>query len=67
MTRVLCNRLQALLPNLVSNPQSAFVLGCDIGDNVLMAQEVVQQLDRKVRGHNIIFKFDMLKAFDRVS
>lgn len=29
-------------------------------------QELLQHLDRKVRGYNIIFKFDMMKAFDFV-
>ena len=34
---------------------------------MLLAQEVVQHLDKKCRGHNILFKLDMMTAFDRVS
>lgn len=68
ITRILCDRLKIVLLLLISPEQSGFWTGRDISDNVLMAQELVQHLDRKeVRDHNLIFKFDMLKTFDRVS
>lgn len=60
-------RLQAILPSLISLSQSGFLKGRDIADNCLLAQELIQSLDRKARGHNLVFKFDMMKAFDRVS
>lgn len=66
-TRILCDRLKSLLPKLIEEEQSAFLQGRDIVDNVLLAQEMVQHLDKRVRGHNIMFKLDMMKAFDRVS
>lgn len=66
-TRILCDRLRDLLPTLIMDEQSAFVRGRDISDNVLMAQEMLQHLDKRVRGHNVMFKLDMMKAFDRVS
>lgn len=65
-TRVLCGRLKTLLPNLISAEQSAFVPGRDISDNILLIQDFLQHLHRRARGHNLIFKLDMLKAFDRV-
>lgn len=66
-TRLLCNRLKVLLPSLISIEKSAFLSGRDISDNVLLAQEVLHHLDKRVRNHNVIFKLDMMKAFDRVS
>ncbi len=55
------------MPRLISEPQSAFLPGRDIHDNILLAQELLQHLDRKVHGHNMILKLDLMKAFDRVS
>lgn len=66
-TKVLTYRLKPLLPQLISQEQSAFLSGRDITDNVLLAQELIQHLDRRVRGANVAFKLDMMKAFDRVS
>lgn len=65
-TRILCLRLKPFLPGLISEEQTAFVQGRDISDNILLAQEVLQHLDKRVRGHNLLFKLDMMKAFDRV-
>lgn len=66
-TRIICDRLQEFLPKLISPEQSAFLKGRDISDNILLAQELLQHLDKKVRGSNVVFKLDIMKAFDRVS
>lgn len=66
-TRILCDWLSVLLPNLILDEQTAFLKGRDIADNILLAQELVQSLPHKTRSHNVAFKFDMAKAFDRVS
>ncbi|CAH9139932.1 unnamed protein product [Cuscuta epithymum] len=41
--------------------------GRDISDHILVAQEMINSLDRKVRGTNLIVKLDMAKAFDKIS
>lgn len=61
-SRILCDRLKALFPGLILEEQSAFLRGRDISDSILLAQELVQHLDKKVRGHNILFKLDMMKV-----
>lgn len=66
-TKILVNRLKEVLPSLISSEQSAFVCGREISDNILLAQELLVSLDRKVRGNNIILKLDTMKDFDRVS
>ena len=66
-TKILSNRLKVVLPTIISLEQSGFVSGRDIADNILLAQELVNSIDKKARGHNVIFKLDMMKAFDRVS
>lgn len=37
VTKVFANRLKVVLPKIVSNTQSAFVLGCLIPDKILIA------------------------------
>lgn len=37
-TKVLANRLQTILPHVISKNQSAYVKGRDIADNILLMQ-----------------------------
>lgn len=66
-TRVIRAKLKPLLPKIISEEQFTFVQGLEVIDNVLLVHELLQYLDKKVRGHNLLFKLDMMKAFDRVS
>lgn len=66
ISKVLSNRLNKLLPKLVSPWQSGFVPGRSIADNILVAQELVADLDRRLKHPNMILKLDMEKAYDRV-
>ncbi|KAL2519776.1 Reverse transcriptase domain-containing protein [Abeliophyllum distichum] len=54
------------LAELISAPQSGFIPGRLIGDNILLTQELLHTLDTKVRGGNVILKLDMAKAYDRL-
>ncbi|KAL2519774.1 RNase H domain-containing protein [Abeliophyllum distichum] len=54
------------LAELISAPQSGFILGRLIGDNILLVQELLHTLDTKVRVGNVILKLDMAKAYDRL-
>ncbi|KAL2498966.1 Uncharacterized protein Adt_24516 [Abeliophyllum distichum] len=64
--KLMNSRLSTLLPQIISAPQSRFITGRLIGDNVLLAQELLHTLDTKVRGGNAILKLDMTKAYDRM-
>ncbi|VFQ73685.1 unnamed protein product [Cuscuta campestris] len=63
-TKLLANRLKMLLPKLISPEQGAFQKGKSIDDHILLAQEAIHGLDRKVFGGNLLIKIDMAKAFD---
>jgi hypothetical protein len=65
--KILASRLAPFLERIISTSQAGFVKGRLISDNVLLAQELISQLDRKVRGSNVVFKLDMAKAYDRMS
>lgn len=66
ISKLLSSRLNLLLPKLVSPWQSGCVPGRNIADNILVAQELVSDLDRRLKNPNMIFKLDMEKAYDRV-
>jgi len=52
-SEVIANRLRLVLDDVISEEQSAFVPGCLITDNVLVAYESIHYLRRKkgTRGH----------------
>lgn len=51
ISRIVHDRLEKFLPNLISANQASFVKGRSTTDNVLLAQEII---------------VDMAKAYDRV-
>lgn len=68
IAKLLTRRLQPLLPELISEQQSAFVKGRAISDNVLITHEVLHYLQHSgatVRC-SMAIKTDMSKAYDRI-
>jgi hypothetical protein len=49
-SKVLSNRLKYILPDVISMNQSAFVPGCLISDNVLLAYELTHFMQNKRKG-----------------
>lgn len=50
LSKLLTTRLDPILPHLILEEQSGFTKGRSITDNVLLAQEMLQKIDDKVRG-----------------
>ena len=67
-SKLLTRRLQPLMDKLISENQSAFVLGRAIGDNVLITHEVLHYLKTSKADQRcaMAVKTDMSKAYDRL-
>ena len=50
VSKVLANRLKGVLPEVVDDAQSAFVLGRKITNNVLVAFEVMNCINQRTKG-----------------
>lgn len=66
--KAVANRLKVILPNIISTSHSAFVLGRQIINNILVAYELVHYLQRKTKDKKgyMSINLDTSKAYDRV-
>lgn len=67
ISRVLHGRIVKVVPKIISPNQSGFVKGRSIIENVLMAQEIIKNINMRKKYVNVVVKLDMAKAYDRVS
>lgn len=67
ITKVIANRLQTILPQLVGPHQTSFVPGRHITENIVITQEMVHSI-RKKTGHRgfMAIKVDLENAYDRL-
>ncbi|PKI58238.1 hypothetical protein CRG98_021320 [Punica granatum] len=68
VTRLIANRLQRYMSNLISLNQVSFVPGRHIQDNIVITQELVHTMSR-MQGKKLFMsiKIDLEKAYDRLS
>lgn len=66
ISRVLHDRLVMVSQKIISQNQSEFVKGRSIIKNILLAQEIIRDINRRNKLINFVIKLDMTKAYDRV-
>ena len=66
ITKILANRLQMVINDLISLNQSAFLKGRQISDCSLLAHELIRDFNNPM-GSRACMKIDLRKAFDSVN
>ncbi|XP_038972705.1 uncharacterized protein LOC120104884 [Phoenix dactylifera] len=67
VARIMVRRMKPLLPGIISQEQGAFIAGRNISHNVLLAQEMMWDLQRASKRHSLMaIKLDMERAYDRI-
>ncbi|XP_074300630.1 uncharacterized protein LOC141631922 [Silene latifolia] len=67
ISKLICNRLSTVLPELVSVNKGGFVKGRSIIENILVCQDLVRLYNRQACSPRCMFKIDLMKAYDSVS
>lgn len=67
ISKILVNRVKDSLDILVNENQSAFIPNRQISDNILLAQEIMQNYHKEAGIKRCAFKIDIQKAYDTVS
>lgn len=67
ISRVLHDRLVKVVPRIISPNQFGFVKGRRITENVLLAQEIIRDINKRKKHISVIVKMDMTKDYNRVS
>lgn len=52
---------------IIFEEHSDFTKGRNISNNILLAHEMLQKIDAEIQGGNIVFKLDLIMAYDRIS
>lgn len=66
LAKVLANRLRTIMGSVISEAQSAFILGRQIFDWILIANKLVDDA-RRLKKEMLLFKVDFEEAFDSVN
>ncbi|XP_026429281.1 uncharacterized protein LOC113325274 [Papaver somniferum] len=66
-TRIITTRISTMIERLVSVQQVAFIKVRNIHDKIVLASEMINELNIKRRGGNIGLKLDITQAYDSLS
>lgn len=60
-------RLSKIIPNIISKNQFEFVKERSMVENVLLAQGIIRDINKRSKHNNVVVKLNMAKVYDRVS
>lgn len=67
ISKIITTRIKTVLGNIVNKNQSAFIPGRHISDNILVAQELMREYDRKYGVSRCALKIDLQNAYDTIN
>ncbi|XP_016748714.1 uncharacterized protein [Gossypium hirsutum] len=66
--KVIANRFKVVFPNYITPEQAGFISGRNISDNIIIPQEDIHSMCSRKTGKKLMaIKFDLEKAYDRIS
>ncbi|XP_074315611.1 uncharacterized protein LOC141651816 [Silene latifolia] len=66
ISKVICNRVAKVLPDIISMNQGAFIQDTEIVDNILICHDLVRLYNRKSCSPRVLMKIDLRKAYDSI-
>lgn len=66
ITKIIANRLKPILQSSISRNQAAFLKGRSLGENVLLASELIRNYRSSSCPRSSMLKVDIRKAFDTI-
>ena len=63
ITKLLCQRIKGILPEIIDQSQGAFIKGRELLYNVLICQDIARDYQRKTISPRCILKIDLQKAW----
>lgn len=66
ISKILANMLKPLLQQCISPNQATFLEGRSLGENVMLASEVIRHYKKPSNAKSSMMKIDLRKAFDNV-
>lgn len=67
IAKIIAERLQQVLPSIISSNQTTFIHNRAISDNILLTQELLKGYERKQISPRRMLKLDIRKAFNTVA
>ncbi|XP_026383776.1 uncharacterized protein LOC113279290 [Papaver somniferum] len=67
ITRIITTRMEGVIEKVVSKQQGAFIKGRDIHEKIVLASELINELEIKRRGGNVGLKLDITQAYDSLN
>ncbi|KAI9156605.1 hypothetical protein LWI28_009351 [Acer negundo] len=66
IAKIIANRIKPCLLDIISPSQSTFVASRSIGDNILLAQELMRNYHTDISCPRLVLKVDLMKASDMI-
>lgn len=66
-SKVIQRRIDKVIHKIISPNQTGFMKGRSISENILLAQEIVKDINKRAKHINMLVKLDMAKTYDRIS